>query len=121
MKRKVPYIVNIAILTMIVAVSWLFFTVFRTFKKSASEVVPEELLNPLNPKLDTKGIQSLKDRFFIETSDVQFIVNSSPSPTPQEEILIEEEIPLLESLETPTPEPEALGTVTPVPTEIPGG
>lgn len=60
--KKLPSIVVLMILTLITAVFWMMFSVYRSFTKPASISIPEEVTNQLIPRLDTETIELVKSR-----------------------------------------------------------
>ncbi len=55
--KKLPSIVVLMILTLITAIFWMMFSVYRSFTKPATVLVPEEVINQITPKLDTETIE----------------------------------------------------------------
>lgn len=60
--KKLPSIVVLMILTLITAIFWMMFSVYRSFTKPATVLVPEEVINQITPKLDTETIELIKSR-----------------------------------------------------------
>lgn len=110
-----PGLITIAILTIITAVFWTFFSVLRIFMTKEEDVeIPEKILAPLNPQLNSAALDSLGSRKFIEEGQIPSVNYSE----------VAEEIPLEEVLEEePTEEPveEAEGTPAPTPAGTPTG
>jgi hypothetical protein len=106
-----PGIITIAILTIITAVFWTFFSVLRIFMIKEKDVeIPETILVPLNPQLNTSALQSLKSRKFIEEGQIPEIIYSEiTEEIPPETEIVEEpppEEPVDTGEETPPPSPE---------------
>jgi hypothetical protein len=102
-KRKTPSFITIGILTLITVFFWIFFSIFRAFTVKPAIQVPEELLTPVNPTLDTNALNSIEEKFYLEDSqipDIEYGPATAPSPTPSAgaEIILET---------TPTPSPQA--------------
>jgi hypothetical protein len=62
--KKLPSFVILMILTLITTVFWISFSVYRVFTEKESPVVPEEISQPLDPKLDTGIIEGIKSRIY---------------------------------------------------------
>ncbi|MBI4059037.1 hypothetical protein HY404_02225 [Candidatus Microgenomates bacterium] len=65
-KTSQPRIVTFALLTTITMLTWVTFEVWHSFNKPAPIQVEQKLLAPLNPQLDTKTIEELRDKLFFE-------------------------------------------------------
>ena len=107
-----PGIITIAILTIITAVFWTFFSVLRIFMtKEKDTAVPEPILAPLNPQLNTSALESLKSRRFIEEGQIPEIIYSEITEEAPPETEVIEEVPTEEPVDTgeesPSPSPEA--------------
>lgn len=63
--KKLPSIVALMILTLITAIFWMMFSVYRSFTKPAPVTVPEEVVSQLNPKLDTETIELMSSKIGI--------------------------------------------------------
>lgn len=81
-KKKLPAVITILILTLITAVLWVFFSAYRSFTDEKELIVPEEILIPLNPKLDTETIDKIKERKHFDTIEESFVQNPEVSPLP---------------------------------------
>jgi hypothetical protein len=101
MKRKTPSAVVTAILTLTTIFAWVGFEVYRSFTTKSPPQVPAEIINPLDPTLDTQTLNSLGQRVFVENSQITV---SSPSPTPSPSPL---------GLESPSPTPVATASASP--------
>lgn len=64
MYKRTPKLVNIAIMTTITIVLWIFFDVYRSLTAPSSIEVPEELLTPIDPSLDTQAFEVMTDRIY---------------------------------------------------------
>lgn len=62
MKSKLPSFVTIMILTVITAIFWLSFDVYRHFTKPAADVVTTEILAPLKT-FDVSKLDELPKRY----------------------------------------------------------
>ncbi len=91
---KSPRLVTIAIITTATIILWIFFEVYRIFTAASPLDVPEELLRPINPSLDSKTLQNVEARVFFEDAEIP----ESPISSPVSEISIE-----LAPTETPIP------------------
>ena len=100
---KSPRLVTIAIITTATIILWIFFEVYRIFTAASPLDVPEELLRPINPALDSKALLNVQGRAFFEDEEIP----ESPIAPPSLKISVEP-VPT----ETPIPKEE----VSPTPT-----
>lgn len=63
-KTKLPKIITLIILTSITIVFWVFFNIYSTVTKKTITAVPEEILLPINPKLDSEIINQIEERVY---------------------------------------------------------
>lgn len=103
-KPKAPRLVTITIITTATIIFWIFFEVYRIFTTTAPVDVPEEILRPINPTLDSSTLQDIERRVFFESGEIPE-VPTVPSP---------ESPPELET--TPAPSPAPIGAELPVET-----
>lgn len=107
-KPNPPKLVTIAVTTTITIVFWIFFTLYQVLTTKPQPSVSETLMEPINPTLDTKSLDTLKDRVFFEEGSYTFnpqvtFAPAKPQPT-----------------ETPTAEnPTVTGEISPTPTTVP--
>lgn len=52
------------ILTAITAVFWIMFSAYRSFTKIVPAVVPQEMLEPITPKLDSQTIEIMRNKIY---------------------------------------------------------
>ena len=105
-KEKLPYIISLAILTLITSVLWIFFNLYRVFTNKPDYKVSEEILAPFSATLDQKIISEIENRVFIEQNQIpdnivnKEIINEieNTSPSPESEQVIEQT-----NTETPVP------------------
>lgn len=74
------------ILTTITLVSWVIFSIYQALYKPLPAVVPPEILEPLEPKLDNKTLETLQQRFYIDEgqiSKVKLQPENEPEPPSQ--------------------------------------
>ena len=109
---KAPRLVIIASLTLATVVIWIVFGIIRIVTAPDEVNVPQELMEPLNPTLDTEILSNLESRTHLSEQDLGAIV-IQPVPTP-EPIVPEEE-----SLTSPLPESTAEESATPTPSASP--
>lgn len=62
MKNKLPSVITLIILTFITIIFWVSFNIYTVFTKKAPIVVSEEILLPLDPKLDTEIINQIEGK-----------------------------------------------------------
>lgn len=92
-QQKLPNLVNIAIFTLITILAWIGFGVFRQVTKEPEPEVNQEILEPLDPTLDTSTLNQLESRVYLSDPEVEALVGQTivieeeeesvlPSPTP---------------------------------------
>lgn len=99
-------ILIISITTMITVFVWIGFEVYHAYTATTIPTVVRELIQPLNPNIDTAVIEDIKEKYQIPTEELEMVTQPLPSPSPEGEF--EEEIEI---------EAEA----TPSQTATPGG
>ncbi len=116
MKSSVPKLVTIAVLTLITIVFWAFFGAYRALTKVPQLDFDENILEPVDPTLDTKTLTRLESRIFISDGEIEQLVGQieaqTPSPTPTASAT---PLPTFGPTATPsaTPTPTAGGGPTP--------
>lgn len=73
---KIPSLISILVLTLITAVMWISFSVYSAFTKKPNSVVPNEVISPITPKLDTETIKQIETRLFLDDSQISPIASS---------------------------------------------
>lgn len=111
-KPKTPTLVTTAILTLITVFFWAGFEVYRSLTIKPAPPVPEKILQPLDPNLDTKSLDEIQNRTFltddqIGTISVSPVASASSTPSP---------IPVSSPSATPTSEPTTVASPSAVPT-----
>lgn len=69
-KPKAPRLVTVAIFTTITIIFWVFFSLYSVLTSKPEVNVDPKLLEPINPTFDTKALNALDGRIFIEEGDV---------------------------------------------------
>jgi len=101
MKKKAPRLVIVATITTITLVFWIFYGLYNIIKTTPAPVVPEELVKPISPNLDTKTLDSISDRVYFEEGERP--LNLIPTPTVEVEIeIVPETASPTASVVTPT-------------------
>lgn len=82
MKRlKTPKGVTTAILTLITIFFWAGFEVYHSLTQKPAPVVAPDIINPIDPTLDTKSLDSLQQRLFFTDDEIgNTQIASSPTP-----------------------------------------
>lgn len=62
--NKLPNVINLMILTLVTILIWLSFTVYRSFTREATPVVPVEVVLPVNPQLDLEVIKMMEQKLY---------------------------------------------------------
>ena len=94
-KNKLPSIVSIAILTLITCVFWIFFNIYRAFTKVTPLDIPTEIMAEINPNLDTKALDDLENRVYLEENQIPQTQITLPEETPESTEEPEIETPIL--------------------------
>ena len=121
-KQPRPRILTFAILTTLTLTTWVAFEVVRTFTSPTPVSVGTTILEPFNPAIDTKTLESIRGRlYFPDDQARRGALPASPSPSPSQGG---------PTLPSPSPVPVPTGTeegeltpsaVTPSPTPSPAG
>lgn len=104
-KQKRPSFVIIWILTVITIFLWISFSVYRAFTVTPSIKVPDDILKPITPLLDSETLSKINQRVFFEEGEIRQILISTPAITPTptetetEEIATESASPATRSTE----------------------
>ena len=83
-KTKLPNLISVLILTLITAVMWVSFNIYRAISNEATPSVPKEVSDPLTPTLDASTISEIETRIFLDETQIpntQFSPISTPVPT----------------------------------------
>lgn len=99
-KDKNPNYIRIGIFTIVTALCWIFFSVYRTLTSKPAPTLSAQILAPFSPTLDIAKIDEIQGRLFFEEGQTQLIISQSPLPSPTPEATVE---PTPAS--TPTTEP----------------
>jgi hypothetical protein len=75
---KAPRPVILAIFTTMTIILWVFFSVYRILTAKTTQIVPPEILEPVNPTLNTQDLEKIEGRTFFEKSEV---IPTSPTPS----------------------------------------
>jgi len=94
-KPKAPRLVTIAITTTITVIFWIFFTLYQVLTTKPSPSVEPNLLEPIDPTLNTAVLDKISEReYFEEGSFIPVEVLQPPEPQPEsqptEEVIPEE-------------------------------
>jgi len=92
-RSKYPPIVRFLLFTTITVIIWVTFEVYRSLTIEPDPVVPEEILAPLDPTLDSTRLDELQRRVNLSEEEIGETVLLSPdlgegvvvSPTPTDE------------------------------------
>lgn len=112
MKPKKPNIVPILVLTLITAVAWIFFSIYRTVTTKPAPVVPDDVSKALTPTLNKDEIQKLNGKLFLDESQIPTTAITGPIETSPTPIPLSTGTPTATlSAQTPTASPS--GTISP--------
>lgn len=81
-KVKTPTAVITAVLTLITIIFWVGFELYRALTFKPAPPVPQTIINPLDPTLDTKALQSLQQRMFLNDSEIGNTQATATTPAP---------------------------------------
>ena len=101
-KQKLPNFVFIFGLTIITIIFWITHSVVGLIRKEPTVEVPEEVLKPINPNLDTQTLDRIDKRFFLERNEIQEFEISEESRVFSSEGIVE-----IEKTPEPTSSPAA--------------
>jgi hypothetical protein len=73
-KKTTPFIVKFAIMTLLTALVWVGFDVYRAFTQKPPPAVSAEILAPVDPTLDSATLEKLTNRVYFEKNQ------TPPSP-----------------------------------------
>ena len=79
-KEKLPNIITILVLTIITIILWIALNIYRSFTVKPVPSVPNEILAPLTPSLDTDTIKQIEAGIYLDSSQIPGNVAGSPSP-----------------------------------------
>lgn len=65
-KKQKPFIVKLAIFTVITSIVWVAFDVYRAFTSKPNPDVSAEILSPINPILDKEILDILSKKVYLE-------------------------------------------------------
>jgi hypothetical protein len=65
-----PPLVLVLVLSTVTSIIWVAYSAYLAFYKAVDPVVPEELLSPLNPQLDSKQFEDLKNTIFLNDDQI---------------------------------------------------
>lgn len=99
---KAPNVVIVAALTLVTVILWIIFGVLRVVTTPQPVNVPPEVLEPLDPTLNTEILSDLKSKTFLSEEEIGSFVLTPITPPPEVEEVIEE-TPLPEESPSPTP------------------
>jgi hypothetical protein len=86
--KRTPNLVSTLIMTTIAIITWVSFSIYKAFVKPEPVVVPPEILEPLDPQLNTDTLNKMKERYLIAEDELPEITpipkskSESPSPSP---------------------------------------
>jgi hypothetical protein len=93
---KAPNIVLVGVITVITIVLWIIYGVYKLVTTPQDINVPNEVLSPVSPNLDTEALNTLQQRIFfsenqltdinlIKTPEPEASPTASPTATPQQQ------------------------------------
>lgn len=85
----------LAIMTLSTVIAWVFFEVYRTLHKQTSTQITQKQMEPLDPKINTVIIQSLKENLSFSNEELNIV----PTPTPAGSATTSTESAIIEEIE----------------------
>lgn len=73
-KKTTPFLVKFAIMTLLTALVWVGFDVYRAFTQKPPPAVSPEILAPVDPTLDSATLDKLVNRVYFDKTQ------ATPSP-----------------------------------------
>jgi hypothetical protein len=108
MKQKPPNIIPVLVLTLLTAVTWISFSVYRALTSKPEAVVSGEIAQPFEATLDKAVIEKVKGRTFLDEGQIPTttfsILPAGSTPTPSTQPA---------NITLPSPVPETTSTATP--------
>jgi len=83
-KIKAPSLVILAFLTVLTALAWVGFEVYRALTTQPPPIVPQETLAPVDPNLDVTTLSKLQQRIHIDDANLPENVIATPTPIQSE-------------------------------------
>jgi hypothetical protein len=115
-KRGTPTVVTTIVLTLITVFFWVGFEVYRSLTIKPTSKVSEEIVTPLEPKIDQTTLDGLGQRLYFQDSDIgnnqTNIATIAPTPT----VIA---IPSATASSTPLPSGSGQASTAPSPTNSP--
>lgn len=65
-KTKLPSLVSILILSILTAVTWISFSIYRALTTKPAPAVTQVVSEPLNPTLDVETIEKIENSIYVE-------------------------------------------------------
>lgn len=98
-KTRAPRPVILAALTLVTIVFWIIFGIIRIISKPEDIEVPNEIIAPLNPTLDTATLDTVENRIHLDESQIGETVIAPTAETQDlNAILTPTELSILENL-----------------------
>lgn len=69
-RKKLPIILNLAIITMITSMVWVGFEIYRSISKEPGVAVPPEIAAELSPNLDLEILSAISERVYLEDNEI---------------------------------------------------
>lgn len=109
-KTKLPNQITVLILTLITALMWIGFSIYRAFTTTPTPSVSKEVSSSLAPSLDTGTIGKIEAALFFSESQIPGLTTATGTPTPAPSATA-----TASPSATPTASPSATPVVSPTP------
>ncbi len=81
-KKKQPTLVTVLTFTTITIIFWVFFSVYKVLTTTPEVNIDPQLLEPINPSLDSNSLNKLEERTFFEEGTIQNTTSQNLTITP---------------------------------------
>jgi len=88
-KPQKPFIVKLAILTVLTSIIWTGFDVYRRLTTKPAPSVPEEILSPITPELNQETLARLEKTVYLDNDELSDTLILSTQETVIEETPLE--------------------------------
>ena len=76
-----PRVLAVAVLTLITSLTWIFFEIYQSARKSTIPQATQEEMKILNPSIDKEAINALKKDLSFSQEELNTITPVTPIPT----------------------------------------
>ena len=95
-KNPLPKPITILVLTLLTTVVWVGLSIYRAVTVKPSATVSEEILKPINPIINTAGIDQIESAIYFEDADIPEIQLTKSQKSETIEVPTETTVPEIE-------------------------